>query len=112
RYDFVFYAVADGQGIANLVFYLVEKKGKISVLRDGERLKAVSDKDGRVLFEAIPGGRYVANPEQQTDFPKVSGFVRLLHDQHFTLKSRGARVKRIGKQHHRDYIIDRGRHAK
>lgn len=112
RYDFVFYAVADGQGIANLAFYLIEKKGKIPVLRDGERLKAISDKDGRVLFEDIPGGRYVAYPDEQTAFPKVSGFVRLLQDQHFTLKSHGARVKRTGKQHHRDYIIDRGHHAK
>lgn len=108
RYDFVFYALADGQALPHLTFYLVEKKGQVPVLKDGKPLKVVSDTKGRVLFEGIAGGRYIAYCQQQGAFPKVIGFVRFLHDTQFTLKSRSSIVKRIGKRKNCRYTIDRG----
>ncbi|GCF94030.1 hypothetical protein NRIC_19210 [Enterococcus florum] len=83
NFDLVFYLLENGQPVAGVPFQLTTRRGKDPVYIDGELQNTVSDSEGRILFENIPGDIYHLISENEV--PKIKGKVWKLSDKQFKI---------------------------
>ena len=106
-YDFVFYVRDTAGPLMGEQFYLMQKNEQQVLSHDGNRLLAVSDATGQVMFKGLSGGQYIAYAMDEQRFPKIQGHIKQLKAPSFTLKETQGRLSVTGKQKHQKYWIDK-----
>ncbi|WP_071858934.1 class C sortase, partial [Enterococcus canis] len=84
RYLLDFTILAGGQPLTDVRFEVYDRKGKKHITRDQQPLVAVSDNEGRVMIEAMLGGKYVLKSARGD----IKIHIRKVSDKRFTLKSK------------------------
>lgn len=106
-YDFVFYVRDTAGPLMGEQFYLMQKNEQQVLSHDGNRLLAVSDATGQVMFKGLSGGQYIAYAMDEQRFPKIQGHIKQLKAPRFTLKAKQGGLSVTGKQKHKKYWIDK-----
>lgn len=75
-----------GDPLINVSLQLLGKKGKLPVVMDDQKVIAVSDSSGKVVFPLLYGKKYTV-AILENHFPLAQAKVKKVKDRHFTLSS-------------------------
>lgn len=111
NYSMIFYVTDNTRPVKGLVCELYTRRGKEPVLADGEILQAISNCEGKVIFDQLPGNIY--HVKSKAKLPKIKGKIWKLKNKQFKILVRRSYLTKK-KQPELQYTIERKgkRHAK